>query len=88
MVFVRLRTGSIDHFEQVSPREIGNAMVVLCGAAAGMTEDQLWAGTLEVFGFSRRSAGQVSRLEAALELILGSGRLSRRADGVLVSSAR
>jgi hypothetical protein len=73
--------------EQVSPREIGNAMVALCGAAAGMTEDQLWAGTLEVFGFSRRSAGQMTRLEAALELILASGRLTRRPDGVLISSA-
>ncbi len=73
--------------EHISPREIGNAMVALCGAAAGMTEDQLWAGTLEVFGFSRRSASQVSRLDAALGLVLASGRLSRRSDGVLISSA-
>ena len=40
-------------------------------------------GTLEVFGFTRRSAAQVARLEAALELLLASGRLTRRPDGVL-----
>jgi hypothetical protein len=59
-------------------------MVALSGAAAGMTEDQLWAGTLEVFGFRRRSTGQVTRLAAALELVLAAGRLTRRADGVIV----
>jgi predicted component of type VI protein secretion system len=71
--------------EQISPRELGNAMVALCGSAAGMTEDQLWVGTLEVFGFTRRSASQVSRLESALALVLASGRVTRRADGVLVT---
>ena len=71
--------------EQISPREIGNAMVALCGAAAGMTTDQLWAGALEVFGFTRRSASQIARLEAALQVVLDSGRLSRRSDGVLIA---
>ena len=62
-------------------------MVALCGAAAGMTTDQLWAGTLEVFGFTRRSAAQVGRLEAALELLLGFGSAQpaggRRPDSVM-----
>ena len=70
--------------EHISPREVGNVMVALCGAAAGMSTEQLWAGTLEMFGFTRRSAAEVTRLEAALDLLLGSGRLTRRADGVLV----
>jgi len=82
--FRRTPLGVERPLEQVSTREIGNAMVVLCGAAAGMTEEQLWAGTLEVFGFTRRSAAQGSRLETALRLLLGSGRLTRREDGLLV----
>jgi len=82
--FRRTPLGVERPLEQVSTREIGNAMVVLCGAAAGMTEEQLWAGTLEVFGFTRRSAAQGSRLETALGLLLGSGRLTRREDGLLV----
>ena len=60
-------------------------MVSLCDAAAGMTVDQLWAGTLQFFGFNRRSAAQVVRLETALQLLLDSGRLAQRADGVLMS---
>ena len=60
-------------------------MVALCAAAAGMTLDQLWAGTLQVFGFNRRSATQVVRLETALQLLLDAGRLRRRADGVLMA---
>jgi hypothetical protein len=82
--FRRTPDGVERPLEQISPREIGNAMVALCAAAAGMTTDQLWAGTLEVFGFTRRSAAQVARMEAALELVLESGRLSRRSDGVLI----
>jgi hypothetical protein len=82
--FRRTPDGVERPLEQISPREIGNAMVALCAAAAGMTTDQLWAGTLEVFGFTRRSASQIARLEAALEVVLDSGRLSRRSDGVLI----
>ena len=74
------------HLEHISPREIGNAMFALCGAAAGMTTEQLWSGTLEVFGFTRRSAAQLSRLEEALDLVLTNGRLIRRGDGVLIAS--
>ena len=81
--FRRTPDGVERSLEQISPRELGNAMVALCGAAAGMTQDQLWAGTLEIFGFTRRSAAQLARLEAALDLLLASGRLTRRPDGVL-----
>jgi hypothetical protein len=83
--FRRTPDGVERPLEQISPREIGNAMVALCAAAAGMTTDQLWAGTLEVFGFTRRSAAQIARLEAALDVVLDSGRLSRRSDGVLIA---
>jgi hypothetical protein len=40
---------------------------------------------LQFFGFTRRSAAQVVRLETALQLLLDSGRLAQRADGVLMS---
>jgi hypothetical protein len=70
--------------EHISIREIGNAIVALCGAAAGMTQDQLWAGTLDVFGFTRRNAAQTARLEVALGLLLDAGRVIRRDDGVLI----
>ena len=81
--FRRTPPGVERPLEHVSPRELGNAMVALCEASAGMTADQLWAGTLAVFGFSRRSAAQVSRLTQALELVITQGRLTRRPDGVL-----
>ena len=81
--FRRTPAGVERHLEHISPRELGNAMVELCEAAAGMTVDQLWAGTLEVFGFSRRSPAQVARLTQALALVVDSGRLTQRDDGVL-----
>jgi hypothetical protein len=71
--------------EQISLREIGNVMVALCGAAAGMKQDQLWVGTLKFFGFTRRSAAHAGRLEVALNLLLDADRLSRRDDGVLTA---
>jgi hypothetical protein len=70
--------------EHVSVREIGNAIVALCGASAGMNQDQLWAGTLDVFGYTRPNPAQTARLEGALGLLLDAGRLTRRADGVLI----
>ena len=83
--FRRTPAGVERPLEHISSREIGNAMVALCEAAAGMTTDQLWAGTLAVFGFSRRSAAQVGRLEEALVSVISDGRLSRRSDGMLLA---
>jgi hypothetical protein len=82
--FRRTPDGVERPLEQISVREVGNAMVALCGAAAGMSQDQLWAGTLEIFGFTRRSAAHAGRLETALRLLLDSSRVIKRGDGVLV----
>ncbi|GAB3358865.1 DUF4011 domain-containing protein [Modestobacter lapidis] len=70
--------------EQIAPEEIGNAMVALCRASAGMTRDELFAQTLEVFGYRRRTAAQVAVLEAALQLTLTAGRLGESASGLLM----
>jgi hypothetical protein len=82
--FRRTADGVDRPLEHISPRELGNAMEALCGAAAGMTPEQLWAGTLAVFGFSRRGPAQVDKLTRALELLIADGRLTRRDDGILI----
>lgn len=71
--------------EQVAPEEIGNAMVALCRASAGMTRDELFAQTVEVFGYRRRTAAQVAVLESALAAAVAAGRLSRSPSGVVTA---
>ena len=68
--------------EQVSGREIGNAMVAICAAGAGLQQEQLETETLRVFGFHRRTAAQLAVLDRALQRALREGRL--RADGGLI----
>jgi hypothetical protein len=69
--------------EQIAPEELGNAMVALCRASAGMTADELFAATLEVFGYRRRTAAQVVALESALAATVEAGRLTESAAGLL-----
>ncbi|WP_241175725.1 DUF4011 domain-containing protein [Modestobacter sp. KNN46-3] len=71
--------------EQVAPEEIGNAMVGLCRASAGMTKDELFAQTLKVFGFRRRTPAQVAVLESALAAATSTGRLTAAASGLLTA---
>ncbi|OMQ16789.1 hypothetical protein A7K94_0200220 [Modestobacter sp. VKM Ac-2676] len=71
--------------EQVAPEEIGNAMVALCRASAGMTRDELFAQTLEVFGYRRRTSAQVAVLESALAAATSAGRLTATAFGLLTA---
>ncbi|KGH45683.1 DNA helicase [Modestobacter caceresii] len=71
--------------EQVAPEEIGNAMVALCRASAGMTKDELFAQTLEVFGYRRRTAAQIAVLESALVAATSAGRLTATASGLLTA---
>ncbi len=61
--------------EQVCAREIGNAMVAVCVAGAGVSRDQLEAETLRLFGFHRRTAAQVALLDRALRRAALEGRL-------------
>jgi hypothetical protein len=83
--FRRQPGGSDRPLEQVAPEEIGNAMVALCRAAAGMTQDELFAQTLDVFGYRRRTPAQVAVLEAALNRSTRSGRLGLESSGLIVT---
>ncbi|MCZ2817907.1 DUF4011 domain-containing protein [Modestobacter sp. VKM Ac-2984] len=74
--------------EQVAPEETGNAMVALCRASAGMTKDELFAQTLEVFGYRRRTPAQVAVLEAALSAAVDAGQLTEAASGLVISGSR
>jgi len=71
--------------EQVPPEEIGNAMVALCRASAGMTKDELFAQTLDVFGYRRRTPAQVAVLESALAAATSAGRLTSTFSGLLTA---
>jgi hypothetical protein len=64
---------------------MGNAMVALCRASAGMTKDELLGQTLEVFGYRRRTASQVAVLEAALAAAVSAGRLTESPSGLLTA---
>ncbi|SDE70214.1 Part of AAA domain-containing protein [Blastococcus fimeti] len=83
--FRRQPGGSDRPLEHVAPEEIGNAMVALCRAAAGMTQDELFAQALDVFGYRRRTPAQVAILEAALDRATGNGRLALEPSGLLVA---
>ena len=63
-------------------REIANAMVALCGAAAGMSRDELRRSALAVFGGRRLTIGLTERLDAALDLGLATGRLTIAGESI------
>ncbi|MFC7659213.1 DUF3320 domain-containing protein [Pseudonocardia benzenivorans] len=68
--------------EQVPLREIGNAMVALAEASAGINREELHREALRVFGLRRRTAAASARLDEALSLACRSGLLS--VDGALI----
>jgi hypothetical protein len=63
--------------EDISLREISNAMAALCAAAVGMAEEELLRETLRVFGGRRVSTAIGARLSEALAFGLSNGRLRR-----------
>ncbi|MPQ96579.1 DNA helicase [Modestobacter sp. I12A-02628] len=73
--------------EHVSPDEVGNAMVALCGVGAGMTRDELFARTLAVFGHPRRHPVLVPFLELGLAAAVRAERVVRPAAGLLIRAA-
>jgi hypothetical protein len=79
--FRRQATGSQRPLEQVAPEEIGNAMAALCRARGGLTRDELYLPTVEVFGYRRRTPAQLPLLEAALTAAVARGRLTEQAGG-------
>jgi hypothetical protein len=84
--FRRQAAGADRPLEHVAPEEAGNAMVALCRAGAGMTPDELFLRTAEVFGYRRRTPSLTPLLEAALERVLSTGRLVRQESGVLTAA--
>ncbi|TFD48811.1 DUF4011 domain-containing protein [Cryobacterium frigoriphilum] len=74
--------------EQVSPREIVNAMVDLAHTSAGMSEDELKREALGVFGGTRMTAGLVTVLTAALQQGLAEQRLEATDTGIIVARIR
>ncbi|WNV74094.1 DUF4011 domain-containing protein [Geodermatophilus sp. DSM 44513] len=82
----RRQAASADRpLDQVAPEEVGNAMVALCRDAAGLTEDELFPRTAEVFGYRRRTPSLTPLLQAALTRALDTGRLVRQESGALVA---
>jgi hypothetical protein len=68
--------------EQISLRELGNAMVALCEAFAGAEEEELLRETLSLFGGRRLTTAVTQRLKAALDLAQRQGRITE-AGGLL-----
>lgn len=85
--FRRQATSRERPLEHVSPAEIGNAMVALCGAGAGVTRDELFSRTLAVFGHRRRHPVLVPFLEVALAQAVRASRVTRQPAGLLISAA-
>ncbi|NEK56998.1 DUF4011 domain-containing protein [Geodermatophilus sabuli] len=71
--------------EHVAPIEVGNAMVALCRTGAGMTQDELFLRTAEVFGYRRRTPSLLPLLQVALDGVLGAGRVTRQESGLLTA---
>lgn len=72
--------------EQISKREIVNAMAALCHASAGMSDEELRREALRVFGGRRMTANITAILDEAIVLGLESGRLKRSNSGLIVMS--
>jgi hypothetical protein len=79
--FRRQAAGGDRPLDQVAPEEIGNAMAGLCRARGGLTGEELFLRTVEVFGHRRRTPAQLRLLAAALTAAQAAGRLTRTPDG-------
>ncbi|MET1005585.1 MAG: DUF3320 domain-containing protein, partial [Propionibacteriaceae bacterium] len=86
--FRRQDSAAVRPLEQVSLREIANAMTELIREAAGMSVDDLQRETVATFGGSRVTPGLRERLDRAQELAVRSGRIAREPDGLLSVSAQ
>jgi hypothetical protein len=85
--FRRQGTAGERPLEHVPPEEIGNAMVALCRAGAGMTRDELFEQTLGVFGHRRRHPVLLPYLEVALAHAVRASRVTRVGPGQLITAA-
>jgi hypothetical protein len=84
--FFRRQAASAERpLEHVAPEEIGNAMVALARASAGMARDELYLRTLEVFGHRRRTPALLPLLDAALTAAVARGRLTEQPTGLFTA---
>ncbi|WP_299957417.1 DUF4011 domain-containing protein [uncultured Modestobacter sp.] len=79
--FRRQATSAERPLDQVAPAEVGNAMVALCRADGGLTRDELFQRTLDVFGHRRRTPALLPLLESALAQVARAGRLTEQPGG-------
>jgi hypothetical protein len=56
-------------------------MAALCRAGGGLTRDELFLRTAEVFGYRRRTPSLAPLLTAALDRAAAAGRLTVHDDG-------
>ncbi len=66
----------------VSEVEIANAMREQCADAHAMAEEELFAETLRVFGYRRRTPALVTRMRQAVDVGLYLRRLEQSSDGL------
>ena len=83
--FRRQATSGGRPLEHVPAEEIGNAMVALARSGAGLTKDDLYLQTVELFGHRRRTPALLPLLDAALAATVGRGRLTEQPDGTLTA---
>jgi hypothetical protein len=83
--FRRQATSSERPLDHVPVEEVGNAMVALCRASAGMARDELLTAAAQVFGAKRRTPALTPALERALARVVERGRLSEQASGLFTA---
>jgi hypothetical protein len=71
--------------EQISQREVVNAMAAICSASAGISPEELKREALRVFGGRRMTTNIAAYLTSALELGCESGRLVVGAEGLVTA---
>jgi hypothetical protein len=79
----RAASGTTRALDQVSLREISNAMVVLVRASAAVVEADLLRATLAELGRARMTPTNQARLLAALHTTVEDGRLRASPDGLV-----
>jgi hypothetical protein len=83
--FRRQATATERSLDHVPVEEVGNAMVALCRASAGMARDELLTAAAQVFGAKRRTPALTPALERALHRVLERGRLVEQPSGLLTA---
>jgi hypothetical protein len=81
--FRRQAASSERPLDHVPVEEVGNAMVALCRASAGMAHEELLTAAVQVFGYKRRTPALTPALERALHRVVERGRLVEQPSGLL-----